>query len=208
MLDSAAIADALCTSGWWMARNVLEPGLCAALQAELLHWQATGALKTAGIGRGDAHRQHMATRSDRIAWLDGSSAAQQQYLALMDALRVGLNRELMLGLFEFEAQFAHYPPGAFYRQHRDSFAGAASRVVSIVTYLNEHWPAEAGGELVVYAGEGGEELQRVLPAAGTVVVFLSEQIPHEVLPATRDRYSIAGWFRVNATTGGRLDLME
>jgi SM-20-related protein len=40
-----------------------------------------------------------------------------------------------------------------------------------------------------------------------VVIFLSERIPHEVLPATRDRYSIAGWFRVNATTGGRLDLM-
>lgn len=32
---------------------------------------------------------------------------------------------------------------------------------------------------------------------GTLVVFLSEEFEHEVLPAKRDRYSIAGWFRVN-----------
>jgi hypothetical protein len=52
MLDSAAIADALCTSGWWMAHNALEPALCAALQAELLQWQAGGMLKPAWVGLG------------------------------------------------------------------------------------------------------------------------------------------------------------
>jgi SM-20-related protein len=43
------------------------------------------------------------------------------------------------------------------------------------------------------------------PQGGTLAVFLSEEFPHEVLAANRTRYSIAGWFRVNTTTGDRLD---
>jgi SM-20-related protein len=48
-------------------------------------------------------------------------------------------------------------------------------------------------------------LLSVQPLHGTVVVFLSEEFPHEVLPASRDRYSIAGWFRVNGSTAERVD---
>ena len=45
--------------------------------------------------------------------------------------------------------------------------------------------------------EAEDAVELVLPELGTLVIFLSEDIPHEVLPAMRDRYSIAGWFRVN-----------
>lgn len=37
------------------------------------------------------------------------------------------------------------------------------------------------------------------------MLFLSEEFPHEVLPASRERYSIAGWFRVNGNGAGRVD---
>lgn len=43
------------------------------------------------------------------------------------------------------------------------------------------------------------------PRAGTLVVFLSEDMPHEVLETQRERYSIAGWFRVNGSDSVRLD---
>jgi SM-20-related protein len=39
----------------------------------------------------------------------------------------------------------------------------------------------------------------VTPELGTVVLFLSEEIPHEVLPAHRNRLGVAGWFRVNTS---------
>lgn len=39
-----------------------------------------------------------------------------------------------------------------------------------------------------------ERVYDVLPQAGTLMVFMSAQWPHEVLPATRDRLSITGWF--------------
>ncbi len=34
-----------------------------------------------------------------------------------------------------------------------------------------------------------------MPIGGCLVVFLPGDIPHEVLPATRDRLSLTGWFR-------------
>jgi SM-20-related protein len=34
---------------------------------------------------------------------------------------------------------------------------------------------------------------------------LSEDFPHGVLPAQRDRYSIAGWFRLNTSLFDRID---
>ena len=41
----------------------------------------------------------------------------------------------------------------------------------------------------------------VLPRGGTLVVFLSDRFPHEVLPARRERLSLAGWFRRRSLGG-------
>jgi SM-20-related protein len=72
-------------------------------------------------------------------------------------------------------------------------------VLSVVAYFNADWGVTDGGELVIYDAEGEQALQTVLPLAGTLVVFLSEEVPHEVCVARRDRYSIAGWYRSRAT---------
>jgi SM-20-related protein len=44
----------------------------------------------------------------------------------------------------------------------------------------------------MYAGDEGI---KVSPEGGRVVFFESDRIPHEVLPATRTRMSIAGWMK-------------
>jgi SM-20-related protein len=144
-------------------------------------------------------------RTDAICWINGDSAAGRDWLAWAEALREYLNRELLLGLFSFESHFAHYRPGDFYRKHKDAFRGESNRVLSVVVYLNPGGQSEEGGELRVYTGAPVGETIRVQPLLGTLVVFLSEEFPHEVLPATRDRYSIAGWFRVNGSTATRVD---
>ncbi|WP_255856521.1 2OG-Fe(II) oxygenase [Marinobacterium rhizophilum] len=48
-------------------------------------------------------------------------------------------------------------------------------------------------------------MERVEPCYGTLVVFLSDRFPHEVLPARRQRLSLAGWYRVNNSLGGIVD---
>jgi len=164
------------------------------------------ALTPAGVGREDDHHVNRFVRSDETLWLEPAQPAARGLLAWMESLRQGINRRLFLGLFDYEAHYARYAPGAFYRQHLDAFAGGGTnRVLSTVLYLNPTWGADDGGEFVLYAEDGSLVLEKLTPLYGRLVVFLSERFPHEVLPTRRTRYSVAGWFRVNGSLGGQID---
>ncbi|SHE38050.1 SM-20-related protein [Modicisalibacter ilicicola DSM 19980] len=200
------LVDALVEKGWFVGERFIDAELCQALRDELWTLSANQALTEAGIGRGARYRLRRDVRGDAIHWLDRESQAQRRYLAVMETLQQQINRALYLGLFEFEAHFAHYPPGAFYKTHLDSFQGRANRIVSTVLYLNPDWPADGGGEMAIYASDDADrELARVLPEAGTFVCFLSDRVPHAVLPTRHPRASIAGWFRRNASLAGLVD---
>lgn len=198
------IADDLYAQAFCVCPNFIPDPLVDALLAELRGAEAE--FFAAGVGRDRVFVRDAEVRSDRIRWLDAHAPAQGELLRRMAQLQLSLNRRLLLGLADYEAHFAQYAAGAFYRRHRDTFLAGAPpaaasagdrkprRIVSSVIYLNRDWGAEDGGELVLYdAAE--RELMRILPCAGTAVFFLSEEFPHEVLPARRARYSIAGWFR-------------
>ncbi|WP_136068787.1 2OG-Fe(II) oxygenase [Modicisalibacter radicis] len=208
-LDEAALptlVDRLVEQGWFVGERFIDPALCRALHDELRTLADHRALQAAGVGRGEAHRLRRDIRGDAIHWLNRDSQPQRDYLAAMAGLQGQINRALYLGLFEFEAHFAHYPPGSFYRTHLDSFQGRANRVISTVLYLTPDWPADGGGEMAIYAEEDDtRELARVRPEAGTFVCFLSDRVPHAVLPTRYPRASIAGWFRRNASLGGLID---
>ena len=199
-----------------LARGVKEDGyvvLPDALPRPLADalWQqalasAPASFRPAGIGRLEQRDHNRFVRTDEIAWIEGHTAATRAWLAWTEQLRLELNRALLLGLFSFESHFAHYAPGAFYRRHLDAFKGETNRILSLVAYLNHDWAPDDGGELVIYREPAaGMEPLRVTPAFGTLVAFLSEDFPHEVLPARRDRYAIAGWYRVNNSVAQRVD---
>lgn len=197
------IVEALRVQSWCVIPDALPPALTAAL-AEQLSSSASAQFNPAGVGRLHEHTLAPDIRRDSIQWITGITPAEKDWLEWADALRLFLNRRLFMGLDSFESHFAHYAPGAFYKRHRDAFrdAGkqtASRRVVSVVAYFNAHWHVADGGELVLYDDAGEQPLQTVLPLAGTLAVFLSEEVPHEVRAARRDRYSIAGWYRVRAT---------
>jgi SM-20-related protein len=200
-----AAAMGLLRQGWWVGDQVLEPELLRALLANLLALREEDRLRRAGIGRESDFQVRPDIRGDRIHWLNRSNPVQAGFIAQMEQLRLALNQRLFLGLFEFEAHFAYYPEGAGYARHLDSFRGASSRLVSTVAYLNTDWQPGDGGELVLYTETGDEIVQVIEPKGGRLALFLSEEVPHEVLPARRDRFSIAGWFRINASVQGQID---
>lgn len=187
------------TEHGWMSQDVglrLGPGLLRALRNEVQILDRTEALRKAGVGRGQDLLKDRSVRRDKIAWLQGETAAQAALFEFFESVRLGLNQRLFLGLKRFEAHYATYHKGDFYRRHVDSFHGRASRVVSLVLYLNEQWRDADGGALRVYNRESENEVCGiVLPQEGQAALFMSEEIPHEVLPANRTRYSIACWFR-------------
>lgn len=190
----SAVVDDLATRGWSEQANFLPADLVRALATECRRRAAEGKLNPAGVGRGAAQEVREAIRGDHILWLDpGESDDCDQYLDAMDELRLAINQGLFIGLEDYECHFALYPPGAFYRRHLDRFRDDDRRAVSAVFYLNENWQPGDGGELRMFLAD--EVVRDVQPTAGTLVVFLSGDIPHEVLAARRDRLSLTGWFR-------------
>lgn len=200
-----SIASDLLAFGYSIQKNAMPAEVIVELYKIVQSMQADE-LKLAGIGRSSGQNLHQDIRRDKIAWIESTEGARGQWMQFSEQLQQHLNRTLMLGLFSFESHFAHYAPGAFYKKHVDAFQGQANRVLSVVLYLNPHWESNDGGEMVLYSeADPLAVLCDVIPEGGTLAVFLSESFPHEVRPARRDRYSIAGWYRVNTSNKFYID---
>ena len=199
-MTSAEIARALRTEGWCVASSIPVAGCLEALHDQARRAWRHDAFKPAGVGRGQGLSLEPKLRGDHIQWIEHDQGSHEVLtcLAWFEELRLVINQECFLGLFDFEAHYARYAPGARYARHVDCFKDSSSRIVSCVLYLNPQWDDEDGGELRLYLPGEAEGHIDVLPRAGTLAVFLSERFPHEVLPAIRERWSIAGWFRTRA----------
>lgn len=198
------IADDIEKQGYSIQHVALPDDVSSSLYSYLQDL-STSKYSDAGIGRGEKFLKTEFVRTDEICWITGASDAGNKWIDWTSRLQRFLNQKLFLGLFSFESHFAHYAPGSYYKRHYDAFRGEANRVLSVVTYLNPGWGNADGGELVLYANDHDREGLKVVPLYGTIVVFLSEEFPHEVLPSSRDRYSVAGWFRVNASINNKID---
>ncbi len=199
-----AVAADLLDKGYSIKPNAVPVSLLGEL------WQQLRSMPNrefgpAGVGRQQSHTINHFVRSDTISWIERDTPAGDAWLDWAAGLQKYLNRNLFLGLFSFESHFSHYAPGDFYKKHLDAFKGQSNRVLSLVLYLNPDWMPGDGGELALYHGERSQSVLKVTPSMGTLVAFLSEEFPHEVLSANRDRYAIAGWFRLNTTHTGRAD---
>ena len=117
-----------------------------------------------------------------------------------------------------ELLYAYYPEGGYYRRHRDAIPNSASilRKYSLLLYLNsEDWTPETdAGQLRLYLDGGGDECPPgveptyidVDALGGTLVLFKSEAIPHEVLNTNSERFALVGWYNrgVSAADIGNL----
>lgn len=194
------IIDSVYERGWSEQDIFLPPDLTLALALECAAHAEAGAMRLAGVGSGANRSLQADVRGDRIRWLEaGQSDACDRYLAIMETLRIALNRGLFLGLDDYECHFAFYPPGSSYMQHYDRFRDSSDdsrRTISVVVYLNAGWLPEQGGALRLHPE--GLSARDISPVGGRIAVFLSADMLHEVLPASRDRFSLTGWFRQRA----------
>lgn len=219
---NATIVQELNTRGWSISNGYFSAEEVAMLRAECrVRWDG-GDFRHAGVGRGAELKIRPELRGDHVYWLDPTipdTPQQQKYFRALERLRHAINGELFLGLFDYEAFFAVYPPGRFYKKHLDRFRGntnrfaqdvaaqsntaageialpGGQRTVTCVLYLNDDWQASDGGALRLYLDAAGAgPWIDVLPCAGTLAVFITEGRWHEVLPANRERMSLTGFFR-------------
>jgi len=184
-------ANALTKFGFACLDQFMPDQAIQSLHLECAARMAAGKLAAAAVGRLNTRRHAPEIRGDHTQWLTDEEPALAEYFCAMALLRNALNPLLLLGLDSLQAHFALYPPGAGYARHRDRFRSDDARVLSSVLYLNPDWQPEHGGALRAHHASG---VRDYLPSAGRLVLFLSDELEHEVLPATRSRSSIAAWF--------------
>ncbi len=155
--------------------------------------------KKAAIGNHFNEVISKSVRGDYILWMDEKveDTATQLFFGKINALADYLNKTCFLGILHKEFHFALYPEGAFYKRHLDTFLNDDRRKLSIVCYLNEpDWKEDDEGELVIYLnGNGNERTNVICPIPGRMVIFESQELEHEVMPARRNRMSITGWLK-------------
>lgn len=192
MLDKI-IQDVL-SMGFSHEENLLNAGELKSIDQFFLDHK--GEFKPAMVGKEYGKQRNLNIRGDYTYWLDplDPPAPFVKIIQCLNSLKIRLNRELLLGIKEFECHLAYYPEGAFYKTHIDKFENTSTRIFSFIFYLNESWETQNGGELVIYSRDG-KVLKTVSPTPGSFVGFLSEDFPHEVKVAKAERRSLTGWMR-------------
>ena len=192
------ISNELLDTGYSVNIDALPIALANQLYLNVSAMKA-GSFEEAAIGRDQDHMRNVFVRSQRLSWIAIDSEPNSGWLRWANSLGAYLNRHLFLGLSSFESHHAHFSAGDFYKRHYDAFKGQEGRKVSVIVYLNRDWMPNDGGELVLYTNDEDKVGLKITPSFATVVVLLSEECPHEVLPVYRDRYSISGWYGMNTT---------
>jgi SM-20-related protein len=181
----------LIEKNWTTIEQFLTPKECENLIGEFVENQ----LEKAKVGSGQNRILAPEIRNDSIKWIQNDAATnfELEYLAKMQEIQSIINRELFLGLKEFECHKALYKNGEHYSKHTDQFKGNNSRTVTVITYLNS---VTDGGELIIYNKSNPDLRDKIIkPQTGLLVCFLSDQLYHEVLPTKENRYSLTGWFK-------------
>jgi SM-20-related protein len=187
-----SIADGLANDGYAVSDQFLSQSEVTAIVSLKEFREGAAAFQKAGIGKKQDRQINEAIRGDYIRWLDKDSAPPETlaYLNRLRALIEYLNQALFLSLKDYEVHMTIYPVGSYYKRHLDQFKKDDHRRLSVICYLNHDWTEEHGGQLRMYLNGMTKD---ILPIAGRLVCFRSDQIEHEVLPATRERISITGW---------------
>lgn len=185
------LVDQLAEKGYGLIDHFFSPEQVNAVIDRFQNLSEEGEFKKAGIGKMQNFAVDKSVRGDYIRWINPNDMTEvtANYVGKMRQLMNYLNYTCFLGLKDFEAHFAMYPAGTFYKRHADRFHQNAHRVISTVCYLNKDWEEKDGGQLRMFLPE--KEFD-IAPLSGRMVCFRSE-IEHEVRITTRPRYSITGW---------------
>lgn len=181
---------------WVACDSAFEDAFLKTLKAIALHRWQNGQFHPAKVGRSQEQKEASEIRSDWTCWIDLEDPDFSDLKKEMDELRTFLNQNFFLGLEEFEGHLARYASGQFYDEHLDQPRLKSplhgERVISFVLYLNENWQPDHGGELSLRISQ--PEIQ-IAPKWGRLLLFRSDSVPHAVMPARHERWSLTGWFR-------------
>jgi SM-20-related protein len=191
--------------------NFLAPAFAEAIRRDIQSLRSAWQFRQAKIGQDATNTLNTEIRVAETCFIGPDKrefnrqhpyAAREELYTVLDAVRQSLMDATQVPLDEAlsELLYAYYPNGGYYRRHVDAMPGSASflRQYSLLLYVNdETWDVETdGGSLRLYLNTEEEHSSTldVPPTSGTLVLFQSNAIPHEVLDTTRERCVVVGWY--------------
>jgi len=170
------------------------PSLVTALLEDLDGYRKSKPTKSASWEQGAVDWFNLLPRSQFSEF-----TPSEELLQLVESVRRSIEQKMGVQLAPelTEVKFAYYPSGGRYQRHLDAMnVGLQAREYSFVLYLNQNWTPKDGGCLRIFreVSPGDEVFLDVAPAPGTMVVFKSDTVPHEVLSTNSKRVAIVGWF--------------
>ena len=164
------------------------------LKQNLLTLHDKHQLVEAGTGNNKNLSHNKDVRSDLVYWLDRKheNEYENDFFDQIDDFVKYLNRSCFAGITSYEFHYSLYEIGSFYQKHLDQFKDNANRKYSMISYLNEDWQENDGGELLIYQNYNNKKIN---PTQGKTVFFKSNELQHEVLVTQKRRMSVTGWLK-------------
>lgn len=172
------------------------PSTITGLRNNIATLNASGKMKSAGIGNKNDLQNNQLIRSDKVNWIEelSTNPFEKIYLEKIWRFIHHLNKTCFTSLKTYESHYANFEQGSFYKRHLDQFKSEKGRKYSIVLYLNQNWEKKDEGLLSLYPSNAAQK--NITPLEGRMVFFRSDEMEHEVHPSTtRERNSIAGWLK-------------
>jgi SM-20-related protein len=192
--------------------DFIDTDLQDSLRQDVYNLRKLGKFQQARIGEGTTNELNTQIRIAETCFIgndklqDVPLASRTRLYEILDQVRSDLMEHTKQPLDNrlTELLYAYYPQGGYYRRHRDAVPGSTStlREYSLLLYLNKDWQDSYKGALRVHFDSGGDELPKgqepnfvdVSPKGGTLVVFSSDALPHEVLDTQMERIAVVGWY--------------
>lgn len=185
----------LTEKGWCVLEDFFPKELTLEILMDFKDRLEDSEFKFSKVGRKLDKTLDLSVRNAQSTWVELSQGSSGQKILneFYNSLKEFLNESFFLSLKRYESQYAFYPNGGFYKKHTDQLKNSMHRQVTSIYYLAN---CDSGGELVIYNKNNKKKVDFVFkPKAGSLVVFFSALIYHEVLKNEDPRYSLTSWFR-------------
>ncbi len=189
------LIEGFVTGNIGISEHFLGLPLAAALHKNLLQLDSDMLMIRAGIGNTLVSDKTQTLRGDKTCWLEAmtKNSAEMEFLDIIDQFIGHLNQTCYTGLTSCEFHYALYEEGKGYAKHKDQFRNHNARKFSMISYLNEDWQEQDGGQLIIHNDTQPELV--IFPNNQKAVFFQSDKVVHEVAIAHRPRMSITGWLK-------------
>jgi SM-20-related protein len=180
---------------WFHQENFLSDELCDKLSQISMEKEKRNLFSTGKIGRGIKTQKDHNIRNGSIRWINFDEEDTSLFFlnSILTELMNSISHYFRIPLKRFESQFALYNQGGFYKPHLDQHKLARHRQMTCCIYLND---CKKGGEFVLFKSGSKAQVERTItPKKGSIALFFSADIYHEVKLVVEPRLSITTWFR-------------